>query len=190
MPVSGAPFSSYEVVSGKDRAKFFRRPLIPDERDYHPLPYIRYARDVVVEEQRQQQRMQQNQHQQPAAASDSIVLGRNEDETTTATTKSGRAVSSSSSSPTKKPICGGSLSSATTQTLYRESESQTDPCSLPPKCPMTIREVPSDGEANELMALDVLKFGNGLPVRLKEELDVVHGNQSTVVVVVVLGRFL
>lgn len=70
----------------------------------------------------------------------------------------------------------GATAAAGTQTAFRDSEAQTDPCTLdrPRETVLGIGEAKLK-ERPEILALEALEYERGLPVRDEEDLDVVRG---------------
>lgn len=141
--------SSGLQVTGKDRALFFKRPVL--QLSYvMPLPHIRYAREMSLsvddvkrndERNRKRERHLQLQRQRSAAS------------------EVRQQAQAAEQQYLRQPrVTFG------TQTDFRESEAQTLPCSLN-----------SNGKIikGELGALSMLRYGRGLPVETSEDLEVV-----------------
>ena len=130
--------SSGLQVTGKDRALFFKRPVL--QMSYvMPLPHIRYTRELslsVDDIARNDSRKKRYEDSKPPKLyEDSFSRGH--------------------SSRMSRISLG-------TQTDFRESETQTLPCSLNNK-----------KYSGELGAMSMLKYGKGLPVQTSQDLEYV-----------------
>lgn len=116
-------------VTGRDRAQFFKRPVLPNVA---PLPCVHYAIEIAQ---------------------------------TTKEVEQTRKIATTKPPQVLDPP--NIIVSTTTQTEFRDSEAQTEPCSLASAKKLL--------DTSALGALEPLKIGHGLPVTSPLEIEVARG---------------
>lgn len=130
----------------RDRIKFFKRPVMPSTA---PTPSVRYSKELTQSETDVKRRDFLRGQQHAADATSERMVGAD-----------GYGSQHHKAPPHPRV--------SFTQTDYRESEAQTDPCTL--DFVYDYKDV-----LPEVSALETMRYGRGLPVRSQEDFEVVEG---------------